>query len=130
MRRVAPCLLLLYALLGTTALGAQGARTPSHYGVGETWTSRDKLYHLGISAAGAGAGYGIARALKMGRWPAVALSAGTTGALGLVRELQDAQRRDKYFSEKDLLWDAAGITIGISLPDHFFFRRRGKEPPS
>jgi uncharacterized protein YfiM (DUF2279 family) len=120
---------LLAALLAPRALAALGEQVPGAYGVEQTWTSRDKLYHLGISAAGAGVGYSIARGLKMKRWPAVALSAGVMGAVGLVRELQDAQRRDKYFSEKDLLWDGAGITIGIWVPDRFFFRRKEKEPP-
>jgi uncharacterized protein YfiM (DUF2279 family) len=125
--RLAP-LLLLAALLAPGAVAAQ-EKTPGAYGVEQTWTSRDKLYHLGVSAAGAGASYAVARRLKMSRGSAVAFSAGVMGAVGLVRELQDAQRRDKYFSEKDLLWDGAGITIGIWVPDRFLFRRKGNQPP-
>lgn len=130
MRHFARLSLLLLALLVPAVVNAQQAETPRPYGVDQSWTSSDKLYHFGVSAAGAGAGYTLARSLKMKRWPAVAFAAGAMAAVGLARELQDAQRSDKYFSEKDLLWDGAGIAIGIWVPDRFLFRRKEKEPPS
>jgi uncharacterized protein YfiM (DUF2279 family) len=125
----ATLLLLLVALLSPGGVAAQ-KKVPGEYGIDQTWTSRDKFYHFGVSAVGAGVGYTAARRLGMKRWPAIALSAGVMGAVGLVRELQDERRADKYFSEKDLLWDGAGITVGIWIPDRFLFRRKQKEPPA
>ena len=101
---------------------------PDPYGVEQTWTSRDKLYHFGVSAVVAAAVYSGARWAGVKRWPAMGIAVGLTGAAGIVRELQDRRRPDKYFSEKDLLWNAAGITVGIWIPDRFLFRRGGKEP--
>jgi uncharacterized protein YfiM (DUF2279 family) len=121
MRRI----LLLFLLALPAPLAAQ--ETPGAYGVEQTWTSRDTLYHFGIAAVGAAASYSLARALGAKRWPAVAISVGFTGGLGVLREVQDSRREDKYFSEKDLLWDAAGITVGIVIPDRLFFRKREKE---
>ena len=124
MRRFAPLLLLL---LLPAPLASQ---EQTNYGVEQSWTSRDKLYHFGVSVAGAAASYSLARALGVKRWPAVAISVGVTGAAGLLREYQDSRRPPKYFSEKDLVWDAAGISVGVWIPDRFLFRRkRERESP-
>jgi uncharacterized protein YfiM (DUF2279 family) len=117
----------MIAAAGALALAAPStARAqafPSPYGVEETWASSDKLYHFAISAAGAGALYSSARLVGWRRWVAVAFASGVMGAVGLARELDDRRRPDKYFSEKDLLWDAGGIVIGISIPDRWIFGR-------
>lgn len=123
-------LLGVMLLLCWSPLRAQQApptAAPGEYGVRETWTSADKWYHLGISAAGAAALYSGGRVAGMRRWRAVAVAAGVMGAVGLYREIDDERRPDKYFSEKDLLWDAVGIAVGIVVPDFLFQRRRGTE---
>lgn len=102
---------------------------PDPYGVEHTWTSRDKYYHFGVSALGAAAVYSGARWLGLKRWPAVALSVGVVGAVGVFREWHDDNYGGKYFSEKDLIWNAGGIAVGILIPDRFFFRRDRNEPP-
>jgi uncharacterized protein YfiM (DUF2279 family) len=116
------------ALLSAAPVAAQSA-TPGPYGVEQTWTSRDKLYHFGISAAGAGATYTGARWLGLGRWRAAALAAGVMAAVGVAREIDDSRRPGKYFSEKDLVWDAAGITVGIAIPDRLLFRAKRPARP-
>ncbi|MBW3630883.1 MAG: hypothetical protein KY464_16530 [Gemmatimonadetes bacterium] len=129
---IASLIAALALIAGPEAAVGQASQpplTPGPYGVEETWTSRDKLYHFGISAVGAGASYTAARKLGMRRWPAVAVSAGLMGAAGVVREIQDDRRADKYFSEKDLLWNTAGITIGIWIPDRLLLRRDDEKPP-
>jgi uncharacterized protein YfiM (DUF2279 family) len=124
MRRFTPLLLLL--LLLPSPARAQ----TEEYGVDQTWTSRDKFYHFGVSAVGAAASYSLARALGVKRWPAVAVSVSFMGGLGVLREVQDVNTPGKYFSKKDLLWDAAGITIGVWIPDRVLFgRKREKESP-
>ena len=125
MRRLTLLLLLLLPL----PLGAQEDEPGSPYGVRENLTSRDKAYHFTISAVGAGVGYTVARKLGMKRVPAIVVSAGLVGAAGLLREVDDGRRTGKYFSEKDLLWNGAGITVGIWIPDRFLFPRKEKEPP-
>ena len=125
MRRLLPLLLLL---LASPAAAQEG--TPDAYGVDQSWTSRDKLYHFGVSAVGAAATYSLARAVGVKRWPAVAISVGLVGAAGVMREVQDVRTPSKHFSKKDLLWDAAGITIGIVIPDRLLFRgKRERESP-
>lgn len=101
---------------------------PDPYGVPQTWTSRDKWYHFGVSAVAAGTIYSGSRWLGLSRWPAVAVAVGVTGAVGWLREVHD-DRRGKYFSQKDLLWNAAGITVGIAIPDQLLFRSRRAEAP-
>lgn len=102
---------------------------PDPYGVEETWTSRDKLYHFVGSAAGAAAVYSGARWLGVKRWPAAVAAALVTGAVGVAREIDDTRRPGKYFSEKDLLWNAGGIAVGIWIPDRFLFPSRAARPP-
>jgi uncharacterized protein YfiM (DUF2279 family) len=111
------------ALAFAAPSSARAQALPSPYGVEETWASSDKLYHFAVSAAGAGAIYSSARLVGWRRWVAVAVASGVMGAVGFARELDDRHQPDKYFSEKDLLWDAGGIVIGISIPDRCIFRR-------
>ena len=123
----------LFALATLLALGAplslRAQKLPSPYGVEETWASSDKFYHLGVSAAGAGLLYSGARLMGWKRWVAVAVAGGVMGAVGVARELDDRHQPDKYFSEKDLLWDAGGIVIGVTIPDRWIFGRGNRERP-
>lgn len=102
---------------------------PGSYGVEQTWTSRDKLYHFALSGAGAAAVYSGARWIGVGRRTTIWLSVGLVGAAGVVREVSDRRRPDKYFSEKDLLWNAAGIALGIAIPDRLLFPRQSEPDP-
>lgn len=111
-----------HAWLAAASLGPDEP-LPGSYGVEQTWTSRDKLYHFALSGAGAAAVYSGARWMGIGRRTAIWLSVGLVGAAGVVREVSDRRRPDKYFSEKDLLWNAAGIALGIAIPDRLLFPR-------
>lgn len=106
-----------------------GEPLPGSYGVEQTWTSRDKLYHFTLSGAGAAAVYSGARWVGVGRPGAIGLAVGLVGAAGVMREITDRRRPDKYFSEKDLLWNAAGIALGIAIPDRLLFPRRSTPDP-
>lgn len=91
------------------------ADTLSPYGVRQTWTSRDKALHFAVSGVAAGGLYAAGRAVGLRRRDAAVGSAVLVGAAGVLRELRDrsSAEPDKYFSEKDLLWNAAGIGAGI-----------------
>jgi uncharacterized protein YfiM (DUF2279 family) len=95
------------------------------YGVPQTWTSRDKALHLGVSALAAGAVYAAGRAGGLERRPAAVLSAVVVGTAGLLREVADRRSGEpaKYFSEKDMLWNGVGIAVGIWLSDRLFGAR-------
>lgn len=109
-------------------LAAQAGASP--YGVRETWTSPDKLQHFAVSALIAGTVYSGARKLGLRRVPAVAVGVGMAGVAGLYREIDDVGRPGKYFSEKDLLWNAAGIAVGIWIPDRLLFPRAAPRAPA
>ena len=122
-------LLLPWVLLAAPgAAQAPGEEFPDPYGLEQTWTSRDKIYHFGVSAVAAAAVYGGARWVGVKRWPAMGIAVGLTGAAGIVREIQDRRRPEKYFSEKDLLWNAGGIVVGVWIPDRLLSRRLKDEP--
>lgn len=91
------------------------ADTVSPYGVRQTWASRDKAMHFAVSGVAAGGLYAAGRAVGMRRRDAAVTSAVLVGAAGVLRELRDrsSAEPEKYFSEKDMLWNAAGIGAGI-----------------
>ena len=101
------------------------------YGIGETveadsvlntppvdpWTSFDKVQHVTFSFLWTlGSQYVFVNKGGLGERQAIAFSAGTSGAVGLAKELYDwriGSRR--YFSRRDLVADALGIAAGIAI---------------
>lgn len=93
--------------------------TPYEQGVG--WFSQDKRYHFVLSAAGAGGLYAAGRAVGLGRWPSAVGAAFIMGTVGVLREVYDGDdpnlvTRGK-FSRKDMVWNGAGIVVGISVSE-------------
>jgi uncharacterized protein YfiM (DUF2279 family) len=112
---------------------AQKAYGIDRYEFRHGWFSRDKAYHLGVSAIGSAALYGLSRELGASRWGAVVFSAGAMTTLGLFRELYDEDSHRlltrREFSRKDVVWNSVGITFGISVTDLTMERRRrGRQP--
>lgn len=102
--------------------GAAAAAIPS-YANQQEWFSRDKLYHFGISAAGTGGLYAGGRRLGLPRRQAALASTLVVGAVGVWREVgttdpDDPLTRD-HVSRKDLVWDAAGIALGLAVADRW-----------
>ena len=94
------------------------------YQSGHGWFTRDKAYHFAISAVGSAAVYAAARELGLGRWPSVAISAVVTGTAGFLRETLDGDDPESlltraHFSRRDMVWNGAGIAVGISLTEVF-----------
>lgn len=97
------------------------ADTLTRYERQQSWFSRDKAYHFGISAAGSAGVYALAREMGLGRWPAALASAVVVGGVGVLREVVSPRPGDRltrqFFSRRDLVWDGAGIVVGITLTD-------------
>lgn len=83
---------------------------------GDAWFAEDKLRHLGMSFAATAFAYAAARpALDP---DAALVLAGTTALLaGIGKEVHDA-RAGRWFSLKDLAWNAAGVALGLTLAHH------------
>ena len=79
----------------------------------DRWLAEDKARHFSLSFAATAFAYGASRFAAR---PAEArLAAGAVGlALGVGKEVVDV-RRGTYFSLKDLVWDAAGVGLGLVL---------------
>lgn len=81
----------------------------------DAWFAEDKLRHFGLSFAVTTFGYAAARTTLD---PSSALLAAAAGGalLGIGKELADA-RAGRWFSTRDLAWDAAGVALGITFAD-------------
>lgn len=82
----------------------------------DRWIAQDKVRHFGMSFAATNFGYGGARfALEP---DAALIAAGVAAlALGVAKEVHDA-RAGRWFSLKDIVWDAAGVVLGLTLVHH------------
>lgn len=118
----APLLLALLALALAAPLGAQAAGA-TEYERRQAWFSRDKLYHFGISAAGTGALYAGGLRLGLSRRQAALASTLLVGAAGVWREVGTTDRADpltrRKLSRRDLVWDGAGIALGLAVADRW-----------
>ena len=115
------CLLMLGLAVG--CLSPSGDQHPAPAGEPEPsrsmaapddrWLAEDKARHFALSFAATAFTYGTSRFAAR---PAEArLVAGATGlALGVGKEVVDV-RRGTYFSLKDLVWDTAGVALGLAL---------------
>jgi uncharacterized protein YfiM (DUF2279 family) len=75
----------------------------------DTWTSRDKTAHLGLSVIGF---HGSLLAFRNSSDPERRAAALTLG-LGVLKELYDWKVRKSSFSERDLLFDLAGVLLAL-----------------
>jgi uncharacterized protein YfiM (DUF2279 family) len=79
----------------------------------DAWLAEDKLQHFGMSFAATAFTYAGARTLL--EPDASLMVAGTTAFLaGIAKEIHDA-RAGRWFSFKDLVWDAAGVALGLTF---------------
>lgn len=104
--RLALVVVAALALLAPRAASAQSAPDP------DPWWGPDKALHLGLSAAIAGTGYGIAAAFTESR-PLRLLIGGSAGLLaGTAKELLDLAGLGDP-SWKDFTWDVIGTACGV-----------------
>jgi uncharacterized protein YfiM (DUF2279 family) len=89
------------------------ARTPRP---ADRWFAQDKVRHFAMSFAATGFTYGGARTLLDADAALVAAAVAALG-LGLGKEVHDA-RQGRWFSFKDMVWNAAGVTLGLTLVYH------------
>lgn len=129
--------MLVLVLLSSTSVAGQTRSQPprlsmaeqdtSAYAQRQSWFSRDKGLHFGISAVGAGGVYGVSRELGLSRWASAAASVFVMGTIGMAREVVDPHDSNyltrRFLSRRDLVWDAAGIVVGISVTDLLFSPR-------
>lgn len=100
------CLVLMAVLVGCA--GGTKAAAPR-----DAWLAEDKLQHFTLSAGATTVGYGGARLLLEA--DAAFVTAGATAlGLGIAKELRDV-RAGGQVSIKDLVWDAAGVALGLTL---------------
>ena len=99
----------LSAFLGVTLLCASARAADP-----DPWFGRDKALHFAVSAAIAGAGYGVTTALARDRWKAFAVGAGAALAAGALKEGYDAAGHGDP-SWKDMGWDVIGTAVGLAI---------------
>jgi uncharacterized protein YfiM (DUF2279 family) len=80
---------------------------------GDRWVAQDKVRHLGMSFAATSFAYGGARTVADADAAFIA-AALTALALGIGKEVHDV-RAGRWFSFKDMVWNAAGVTLGLTL---------------
>lgn len=102
------CLVVFGLLLGCAG-DAPVASAPQE----DLWLAEDKIRHFTVSTAATTMGYGAAR-IALDRDEALLAATATALALGVGKEVVDL-RRGGPFSLKDLVWDAAGIAVGVAL---------------
>ena len=101
------CLVLLGIIIGCS--DAPDARVAAP----DPWLAEDKIQHFTLSAAATTIGYGGAR-LALEPEGALVAAGATALGLGLAKELKDV-RGGGPFSLKDLVWDAAGVALALTL---------------
>lgn len=78
----------------------------------DPWFGEDKAKHLVMSFFTVAVTHAFGRAAGLDAGSATVVGAATGIAAGLGKELYD--RRDHgLFSRRDLVWDAAGIVLGV-----------------
>ncbi|HEV2147609.1 MAG TPA: hypothetical protein VGR37_09430 [Longimicrobiaceae bacterium] len=124
-----PALLWLLLLAAAPLHGQEEAA--SSYERQQAWFSRDKLYHFAISAAGTGALHAAGRKLGLPRGRSAVAAVLVVGAAGVWREVGTADPDDlvtrQKLSRRDLVWDAAGIAVGLAVSDRWIARRSARD---
>lgn len=79
----------------------------------DPWLAEDKIQHFTLSAAATTLGYGAASVTL--EPDAALLASGVTAlGLGVAKEVRDV-RAGRWFSLKDLVWDAAGVALALTI---------------
>lgn len=83
----------------------------------DPWLGRDKALHAGGSFLLTLSGqYVLTAKLSASEGTALPISAGTTLALGLAKEVMDSRRAVRpHFSTRDLVADAVGVALAVGL---------------
>lgn len=117
--------------LGVVAasIGAALLLAPTPARADDDWLGPDKALHFGASALVAGGGYALGAAAFEGYGPRLALGVGLGLAAGLTKELLDAAGLGDP-SAKDLVWDVAGVAVGVGLAFSIDFAVRGPSRPA
>lgn len=114
-----PCLLVLGIVLscpsGPSAPLPAAPALRADPPAADPWVGQDKLQHLALSFAAGTYGYGVAR-FAMAPQPAAWTGAGLALAAGVTKEIVD-HRAGGGFSLRDLVWDAAGVALALTLAD-------------
>ncbi len=76
-------------------------------GGGDSWLSADKVKHFFISAFVQSVSYSALRTARVSHDGALVGASAMTLTVGVGKEIYD-DRSGKYFSVRDLAWDAAG----------------------
>jgi uncharacterized protein YfiM (DUF2279 family) len=80
----------------------------------DRWLAEDKLKHAFSSVAAVNFVYAGARTAGLHDESAIVAAAVSAAAAGIWKEVHD-RRRGRPFSSRDLVWDAAGLTLGVIL---------------
>ena len=80
-----------------------------HTVVRDSWFGSDKIKHFFLSAFVESVAFSFAQAAGANRRTALATGIGAAAAVGIGREIHDKRTPGKWFSYRDLAWDAAGI---------------------
>lgn len=91
-------------------------RIPTPPAAPDAWLAEDKARHLFASLALTAVAFGGARAVGI-EWPDAGIAAAVVaGGAGLAKEFSD-RARGRPFSVRDLVWDAAGVGVGVALAE-------------
>jgi putative lipoprotein len=110
-----PHLALLVALAAQPAppgqhhAALQGPRRPA-----DSWFGADKLKHFFIAAFIQSTSYGATRLTSADRSVSIGVAFGTTALFSVGKEIVD-RRRQRHFSVRDLVWDAAGAGLSTVI---------------
>lgn len=80
----------------------------------DRWFAEDKMRHLAMAFATTSFGHAGARALGADANTATAIGAAATVVASIGKEIFD-RRAGGLFSYRDLVWDAAGILLGVAM---------------
>ena len=86
--------------------------------VRDSWFGIDKIKHFFISAFIESLSYSALQAANVKHRPALGAAIGVSAAVGVAREVHDKRTPGKWFSYRDLAWDALGISAGAIMLNH------------
>jgi uncharacterized protein YfiM (DUF2279 family) len=109
---VSACVVLTAAVI-LSCNGVPRDTLPEPVVAPDRWLAEDKLRHFTLSFAATHMAYGAART-ALEPHPATAGAAALATLLGVGKELVD-RRTGGPFSTKDLIWDVAGVALGVAL---------------
>jgi len=78
------------------------------------WFGPDRLKHFFLSFFVQSASYSVARAVNLGKTPALGAATAATAGVALSKEIWD-RRRGTGFDQRDLVWDALGAGAASAL---------------